>query len=225
MQKTERKEKEQEYDAKTRYACRLCEARHERLVFERIACKEEQDAREDGDRCGDGEKFGKRQMVMVIDEKILRISDGRQHTAQIRRDGHPCEDRNHKAKGMGLFEERDRKRHEDDQGNVIREYHGGKEGEKNEYPPHLPALHGLLKEIAEKAAEESCMSKSRYDGHERKKEREELEIDTLSKRRRTDLGKARRHECKKRCCSKIGVSFDKAHGRLLSDGNGRLHEK
>ena len=54
-------------------------------------------------------------MVVGIDEKILRISDGRQHTAQIRRDGHPCEDRDHQSEGMGLFEERNRKRHEDDE--------------------------------------------------------------------------------------------------------------
>lgn len=81
IQKTECKEKEQERDAKTRYACRLCEAEHERPVFQRIAGKEEQDGREDSDGCGDGEKFGKRQMVVGIDEKILRISDGRQHTA------------------------------------------------------------------------------------------------------------------------------------------------
>ena len=43
IQKTERKEKEQERDAKTRYACRLCEAEHERPLFQRIAGKEEQD--------------------------------------------------------------------------------------------------------------------------------------------------------------------------------------
>ena len=119
-------------------------------------------------------------MVVGIDEKILRISDGRQHTAQIRRDGHPCEDRNHQAEGMGLFEEGDRKRHEDNEGDVIREYHGGKEGEKEEYLPHPPAIHGLLKEMAEKAAEESGSPKSCYDGHERKKECEERKIDTLS---------------------------------------------
>ena len=106
---------EQECDTKTRYARRLFEAEHERPLFERIAGKEEQDGRKGSDRCGDGEKFGKRQMIVGIDEKILRISDGRQHTAQIRRDGHPCEDRDHQAEGMGLFEERDRKRHEDDE--------------------------------------------------------------------------------------------------------------
>ncbi len=70
---------------------------------------------------------------------------------------------------MGLFKERDRKRHEDDEGDVIREYHGGKEGEKEEYLPHPPAIQGLLKEMAEKAAEESGASKSCYDGHERKR--------------------------------------------------------
>ena len=115
IQKTERKEKKQERDAKTRYACRLCEAEHERPLFQRIAGKEEQDGRESGDGCGDGEKFGKRQMIVGIDEKILRISDGRQHTAQIRRDGHPCEDRDHQSEGMSFFEERNRKRHEDDE--------------------------------------------------------------------------------------------------------------
>ena len=67
-------------------------------------------------------------MVMGIDEKILRISDRRQHTSQIRRDGHPCEDRNHQTEGMGFFEERDRKRHKNDEGDVIRENHGGEEG-------------------------------------------------------------------------------------------------
>ena len=100
---------------KTRYACRLSEAERERPVFERIAGKEEQDSRENGNGCGDGEKFGKRQMVVGIDEKILRISDRCQHTAQIRRDGHPCEDRDHQTEGMGLFEKRNRKRHEDDE--------------------------------------------------------------------------------------------------------------
>ena len=164
-------------------------------------------------------------MIVGIDEKILRISDGRQHTAQIRRDGHPCEDRDHQAEGMGLFEERDRKRHEDDEGDVIREYHGGKEREKEEYLPHPPAIHGLLKEMAEKAAEESGAPKSRYDGHERKKKREERKIDTLTQRRKTDLRETRRHKRKERRCSKIGVSSDKAHGWLLSDGNWRQNEK
>ena len=202
---------------KTRYACRLCEAEHERPLFERIAGKEEQNSRESSDRCSDGEKFGKRQMVVGIDEKILRISDGRQHAAQIRRDGHPCEDRDHQAEGMGLFEERNRKRHEDDEGDVIREYHGGKEGEKEEYLPHPPAIHGLLKEMAKKAAEESGAPKSCYDGHERKKEREEQKIDTLSQRGKADLRETRRHERKERRCSKIGVLSDKAHGWLLSN--------
>lgn len=164
-------------------------------------------------------------MVVGIDEKILRISDGRQHAAQIRRDGHPCEDRDHQTEGMGFFEERDCKRHEDDEGDVIREYHGGKEGEKEEYLPHPPAIHGLLKEMAEKAAEESGAPKSRYDGHERKKEREERKIDTLSQRGKADLRETRRHERKERRCSKIGVSSDKAHGWLLSDGNLRQNEK
>lgn len=164
-------------------------------------------------------------MVVGIDEKILRISDGCQHTAQIRRDGHPCEDRDHQTEGMGLFKERDRKRHEDDEGDVIREYHGGKEGEKEEYLPHPPAIHGLLKETAEKTAEESGAPKSRYDGHERKKERQKRKIDTLSQRGKADIRETCRHERKERRCSKIEISSDKAHGWLLSDGNWRLHEK
>ena len=79
--------------------------------------------------------------------------------------------------------------------------------------------------MAEKAAEESCMSKSRYDGHERKKEREEREIDILSQRGRADLRETRRHKRKERRCSKIGISSDKAHEWLLSDGNLRQNEK
>ena len=79
--------------------------------------------------------------------------------------------------------------------------------------------------MEEKAAEESGAPKSRYDGHERKKEREERKIDTLSQRGKADLRETRRHERKEHRCSKIGVSSDKAHGWLLSDGNLRQNEK
>lgn len=79
--------------------------------------------------------------------------------------------------------------------------------------------------MAEKTAEESGAPKSRYDGHERKKERQEREIDTLSQRGKADLRETRRHKRKERRCSKIGISSDKAHGWLLSDGNLRQNEK
>ena len=79
--------------------------------------------------------------------------------------------------------------------------------------------------MAKKAAEESGSPKSRYDGHERKKEREERKIDTLSQRGKADLRETRRHERKERRCREIGISSDKAHGWLLSDGNLRQNEK
>ena len=79
--------------------------------------------------------------------------------------------------------------------------------------------------MAEKTAEESGAPKSRYDGHERKKERQERKIDTLSQRGKADLRETRRHERKEHRCSKIEVSSDKAHGWLLSDGNLRQNEK
>lgn len=72
--------------------------------------------------------------------------------------------------------------------------------------------------MAEKAAEESGAPKSRYDGHERKKEREEREIDTLTQRRKADIRETRRHKCKEHRCREIGISSDKAHKWLLSNG-------
>ena len=72
--------------------------------------------------------------------------------------------------------------------------------------------------MAEKTAEESGAPKSCYDGHERKKERQEWEIDTLSQRGKADLRETRRHERKEHRCSKIGISSDKAHEWLLSNG-------
>lgn len=72
--------------------------------------------------------------------------------------------------------------------------------------------------MAEKTIEESGATKSRYDGHERKKEREEREIDALTQRRKADIRETRRHERKEHRCREIGISSDKAHGWLLSDG-------
>ena len=79
--------------------------------------------------------------------------------------------------------------------------------------------------MAEKAAEESGAPKRRYDGHERKQEREEREIDALTQRRKADIRETRRHKCKEHRCREIGISSDKAHGWLLSDGNLRQNEK
>ena len=84
--------------------------------------------------------------------------------------------------------------------------------------PHPPALHGLLKEMAEKTVEESGATKSRYNGHERKQERQERKIDTLSQRGKADIRETRRHKCKEHRCREIGISSDKAHKWLLSNG-------
>ncbi len=105
---------------------------------EKTACHVDKKAADKNHRPRDGKECEKGQMVVVVDEKILRISNGREHTSHIGGYGFQRNQGNERCPLPDFQKGGNGKGNENDEGYVIGNHHGREKAGKDEKACHLP---------------------------------------------------------------------------------------
>lgn len=81
--------------------------------------------------CDCGEEFTEFELERGVEVDVLRVADGRHHRAEICRDG-LCDECDDRRARFGALEEQQGEGCERDEGDIVRDDHGGEEGERDE---------------------------------------------------------------------------------------------
>ena len=165
-----------------RHAARV----HARLLAEedlhaflrkRKAAQTDQQQRQRPDRKGRREKGGEGEVVIRIEIEILRVAHGREHAAQVGRDGLQNDDADQRVAPLGHAEHDDGEGHEGQQGDVVGDEHGRKEAQPDQQRAHGAQVSDPQTERVRQMRKKTRLPQPGHHRHQTVEQRQRAEID------------------------------------------------
>ena len=160
----------------------------------------------------------KRQKVVVvigIEIEVLRIADGRQHAAEIRRHGLQHHDANEILPAVRHAEHDHRKRHEGQKRHVVRDQHRREEAEQHEQQPDRAHAPGFFAQRVRQMRKEARLPQPGDDGHQAVEQRERAKVEIGG------ISGVRRHE---KAADQRGERRDQQHRLAPDKGTNCSHD-
>ena len=104
---------------------------------------------------------------MGIDEQVLRIADGSQHTAEVGRDSLPADSGHDEAYPPGLSKDHNGQGHKDNKGDVIGDEHGAEIAAEDKKSSQGTAGGAAMKHLLKDGSKKAAESEAGHNAHKK----------------------------------------------------------
>ena len=167
MEQAEREQEQQGKDVLPGKRCIRLSRQGDLAIIERVGGEINRQTADEDNRGGNGEKRERFKVVVGIDKEVLRIANGREHAAQVRRNGLPADCWHHKPYAPRLGKDHNGQRHKDNQCHIIGDEHGTEIAAENKEPAQRPPRGAALKQMLEDSCKKAAEPQPRHNTHQK----------------------------------------------------------